>query len=141
MKQAGFEDDKGKVQDSLRKALKDGTLTLPDEFKPQLPQVKEVLRKLSGRLEIKNADERTPVKTRQAVLNSEEFKTLWNRIKHKTTYRVHFDNDTLLTKCAEAIRDCPPIAKTRLQWQSRACYRQVRYRRTGNFSFCPHHHR
>lgn len=117
LKQAGFVDHKGKVQDSLRKAIKHGTLVLPEVFAAQLPQVKEVLRKLSGRLEIKNADERTSVKTRQAVLNGEEFKALWNRIKHKTTYRVLFDNDALLTKCAEAIRDCPPIAKTRLQWR------------------------
>ena len=41
-------DAKGKVQDALRKALKDGTFTLPEPFAAQLPQVKEVLRKLAG---------------------------------------------------------------------------------------------
>jgi type III restriction enzyme len=117
LKEAGFVDHKGKVQDSLKKALKDGTLKLPDEFKGQLSQVKDVLRKLAGRLEIKNADERKTVKTRQAVLNSEEFNALWDRIKHKTTYRVHFDNDELIAKCAEAVKDCPPVSKTRLQWR------------------------
>ncbi|KIE42476.1 type III restriction-modification system endonuclease [Geobacter anodireducens] len=117
LKEAGFVDHKGKVQDSLRKALKDGTLALPEAFQAQLSQVKEVLRKLAGRLEIKNADERQPVKTRQATLQSEEFKALWDRIKHKTTYRVHFDNDELITQCVEAIKDCPPVAKTRLQWR------------------------
>jgi type III restriction enzyme len=104
------------VQDSLKKALKDGTLTLPEPFAAQLPQVKDVLRKLAGRLEIKNADDRQTIKTRQAVLNSEEFKALWNRIKHKTTYRVLFDNDDLIIKCAKAISESPPITKTRLTW-------------------------
>ena len=116
LKESGFVDAKGKVQDSLKKALKDGTLTLPEQFAPQLPQVKDLLRKLAGRLEIKNADDRQTIKTRQAVLNSEEFKALWSRIKHKTTYRVQFDNDDLIIKCAKAISDSPPISKTRLTW-------------------------
>jgi len=55
------------------------------------------------------------VKTRQATLHSEEFKALWDRIKHKTTYRVQFDNAKLLEDCARAIQKCPAIAKTRVQ--------------------------
>jgi type III restriction enzyme len=115
LKDAGFVDARGKVQDSLRKALKDDTLQLPEPFQSQLPQVKEVLRKLAGRLDIKNADERRSIRTRQAVLHSEEFQALWNRIKHKTTYRVQFDNEKLVTDCAKAIGECPPITKTRVQ--------------------------
>ena len=38
------------------------------------------------------------------MLHSEEFKALWDRIKHKTTYRVQFDNEKLLTDCAKAHR-------------------------------------
>jgi type III restriction enzyme len=115
LKDAGYVDAKGKVQDQLRKALKDDTLQLPEPFQAQLQQVKEVLRKLAGKLDIKNADERRPIKTRQAVLHSEEFQALWNRIKHKTTYRVQFDNEKLVTECAKAIGECPPITKTRVQ--------------------------
>ena len=106
---------RAKCRTPLRKALKDDTLQLPEPFQAQLPQVKEVLRKLAGKLDIKNADERRPIKTRQAVLHSEEFQALWDRIKHKTTYRVQFDNEKLVTDCAEAIGKCPPITKTRVQ--------------------------
>jgi type III restriction enzyme len=115
LKEAGHVDVRGKVQDTLRQALKDGTLQLPEQFQPQLPQIKEMLRKLAGKLDIKNADDRRPVKTRQAVLHSEEFKALWDRIKHKTTYRVQFDNEKLLRDCAEVIRKGPQITKTRVQ--------------------------
>ncbi len=117
LKTAGFVDAKGKVQDALRQKLKNGTLVLPEPFAAQLPQVKEILRKLAGRLEIKNADERKQVKTRQAVLQGAEFKALWDRIKHKTTYRVQFDNEKLLVTCIKALAEGPPIAKTRLQWR------------------------
>ena len=114
LKGEGFIDNKGKVQDKLRTAIKDGTLTLPAAYAAHLPQVKEVLRKIAGRLEIKNADDRKPVKVRKEVLHSAEFQALWDRIKHKTTYRVHFDNDKLIKDCAKAIADGPPISKARV---------------------------
>lgn len=75
------------------------------------------MRKLSGRLEIKDADDRKPVRTRQAILQSPEFKALWDRIKHQTTYRVQFDNEKLIKDCALALQEVPPIARTRLQWR------------------------
>ena len=55
---------------------------------------------------------------RQTVLHSPEFKALWDRIKHKTTYRVAFDNEDLLEKCARALREAPPMPRTRLQWRT-----------------------
>lgn len=117
LKTAGLVNAQGKVQDTLRKALKEGSLTLPEPFAAQSPQVIEILRKLAGRLEIKDADKREQVKTRQAVLQSAEFKALWDRIKHKTTYRVQFDNEAMLEACIKALQEAPPIAKTRLQWR------------------------
>jgi type III restriction enzyme len=117
LKSEKFLNAQGKVQDALRTALKNGTLSLPEPFTSQLPQVKEILRKLAGRLEIKNADERRQVISRQAVLHGADFKSLWDRIKHKTTYRVQFDNEALLSNCIKALTEAPAVAKTRLQWR------------------------
>lgn len=114
LKDLDFIDNKGKVQDKLRVALKEGTLALPEKYAVHLPQIRETLRKIAGRLEIKNADERRLVKTRKEILHSAEFQALWDRIKHKTTYRVHFDNDKLLKDCAKAIAAGPPITKARM---------------------------
>lgn len=116
-KVTGYIDTKGKVQDSLKQALKDGTLEVPEPFAAQREQITSVLKKLAGRLEIKNADERRQVRTREAVLYSPEFKALWDRIKHKTTYRVQFDNEKLIESCIRAVKDAPAIPKTRLQWR------------------------
>ncbi|UXB25803.1 DEAD/DEAH box helicase family protein [Stenotrophomonas maltophilia] len=122
LKAAGHIDAKGKVQDSLKTALKDGTLALPAEFEAHKAQIAEVLRKVSGRLDIKNADERKPVPLRKgadgkAIYLSDEFKALWDRIKHQTTYRVQFDNAKLVTDCIAALQKAPLIAKARLQWR------------------------
>ena len=113
----GHIDAKGRIQDSLRNALKDETFIVPEEFADQRTGITELLRKLAGRLEIRNADQRCPVRPRQAILNSAEFKALWDRIKHKTTYRVAFDNEDLLEKCARELREAPVFPKSRLQWR------------------------
>ncbi len=110
------------MQDSLKTALKNGTLALPAEFEAQKGQIAEVLRKVSGRLDIKNADERRQVPLRKgsdgkAIYLSDEFKALWDRIKHQTTYRVQFDNAKLVTDCIAALQKAPAIAKARLQWR------------------------
>lgn len=125
LKSEDFVDAKGKVQDTLRKALKDGSFKLPDDIKAELgckadaaeEDIQGILKKLAGRLDIKNADDRKTIRTREAVLQSEEFKALWERIKYKTTYRVDFNNEKLIADCANAILECPPITKTRAQFR------------------------
>lgn len=118
----GYLDAKGKVQASLKKALGNGTLALPDEFAAQRGQIIEVLRKASGRLTIKNADERRAVALRKdgngkALYLSDAFRALWDRIKHKTTYRLQFDNEQLIAECIAGLQAAPAIARTRLQWR------------------------
>ena len=114
---ADYIDAQGRIQDSLREALKDDSFTPPERFATQRAEIAEVLRTLAGRLDIKNADERKRVRPRQGVLQGVEFKELWDRIKHKTTYRVQFDNDGLIAQCTRALQDAPPIPRTRLQWR------------------------
>ena len=113
----GYIDATGRIQDSLRKAIKDDSFSVPQGFAAQRTGIVSVLRKFAGRFEVKNADDRQTVRPRQAVLDSAEFKALWDRIKHKTTYRVAFDNEALLEKCASALRNAQAIPKTRLQWR------------------------
>lgn len=122
LRAAGHIDAKGKVQDSLKTALKDGKLALPEAFEPYRGQVAELLRKVTGRVEVKNRDDRETVPLRKgadgkAVTLSEDFKALWDRIKHKTTYRVQFDNDKLIRDCTAALTRDLHIARARLQWR------------------------
>ena len=75
LKAEGYVDARGKVQDKLRTALKEGSLHVPAEFNNQLSQVSDILRKLAGKFDIKNADDRVSINTRQAVLESEAFQS------------------------------------------------------------------
>ena len=117
LKAERYIDRNGRIQDSLRKALKEDTFVVPENFAKQQAEIIKVLQKFAGRFEIKDADKRRSIRPRQAVLNSPKFKALWDRIKHKTTYRVEFDNEDLLRKCTRALRQAPTIPRTRLQWR------------------------
>ncbi len=118
----GYLDAHGKVQDTLKFALKSGALVLPPEFDAQRSQIVEVLRKLSGRLEVRNADDRRQIALRRdgegkAVYPGDAFRALWDKIRHRTTYRVQFDGAQLARDCVAALQAAPEIARARLQWR------------------------
>ena len=114
----GYLDQEGKITNKLKAAIDADELTLPHEFETSKAAIIEVLAKASKRIEIKKAEERRTVRPREAVLNSEEFKALWERIKHRTTYRVQFNNEQLIEHCAEALRGAPSIPISTLQWKT-----------------------
>ena len=114
----GYLDQEGKITNKLKAAIDADKLTLPHEFETSKAAIIEVLAKASKRIEIKKAEERRTVRPREAVLNSEEFKALWERIKHRTTYRVQFNNEQLIEHCAEALRGAPSIPISTLQWKT-----------------------
>ena len=113
----GYLNRTGQAQDALREALDDERLALPAEFEPLRDAVLQALRRFTARIRINRANERRRVKPREAVLNSAGFQALWDRIKHKTTFRVRFDNEALLTACAQGLAGAPPIPRPRLLWQ------------------------
>ena len=124
LKEDGYIDANGRIQDSLRKALKEDTFVVPEPYAAQQAEISKVLRKLAGRLDIKDANERRSVRTRQAVLQSAEFRALWDRIKYKTTYRVVFDNEKLIAECIEGAsestcnpKDKAPVAEGRYRYR------------------------
>lgn len=117
LREFGYIDSRGKIQESLKRALAERHVVLPDELRSYQVQIVDIIAKVAGRLEIKNANERRQVRPRQAILRSPEFKALWDRIRDRTTYRVVFDNDQLIEACIKALRDAPAVPKPRLQWR------------------------
>ena len=113
----GYISDRGKVQDGLRTALREGTFELPETFTAIAEQAEVILRKLAGKLTVRDADDRRRIRVRKQVLESPEFKALWERIRDRTTYRVRFDNKALISECVRRIKQAPAIPQTRIQWR------------------------
>jgi type III restriction enzyme len=107
----------GKALPSLREALDSGTFHVPDAFILCREEIEALLRKLSARLPVRNADERRPVSVRKEVLYGAEFQALWDRIRHRTTWQAAFDHQAFLEECIQALKALPPPEKTRIQWR------------------------
>ena len=74
-------------------------MDLPEEFNEDVHVMKQILNNIksaAGKLEIKNKDDRKPVSVNKRVLNSPEFKELWERVKFKTTIAKDFDSNRLV---------------------------------------------
>ena len=113
----GYLDGKGQALDTLQEALDGVGVALPDEFEPLREAVTRMLRRFTTRIRIRKADERRRVEPREAVLDGDDFQALWDRIKHRTTFRVRFDNEAMLESCSKALADAPPIPQPRPIWQ------------------------
>lgn len=110
----GYINDKGKVQDKLKQALKENTLVVPDEVKNSLPAITTLCKKVSGNLNIKPHAKKEPVSLNKQVYLNPDFKALWDRIKYKTTYSVSFDSSELIKKCSEEMKANLSISSAKL---------------------------
>ena len=115
----GYVDARGKVQDLLRIDLKDDNLDIPEEFTEDVHVFKQILSNLkdaAGKLEIKNKDDKKRVKVNKKVLDSPEFKELWEKVKFKTTFSVNFDSNSLVQECINAIDNRLKITRGKLYY-------------------------
>ena len=115
----GYIDTRGKVQDLLRIAIKEDAVELPEEFTESEHVENQILSNLkaaAGKLQIKNQDDKKKVRVNKRVLNSPEFKELWERVKYKTTFSVDFDSASLVKECIRALDDRLKITRGRLNY-------------------------
>jgi type III restriction enzyme len=86
-----------KLTDSGREAIKQGTITLPDELKQYAAAVCGLLSGItSGELPKIDNDRNTQILTPNKNFFKTEFQSLWSKINLKTVYEVHFDSDKLM---------------------------------------------
>jgi type III restriction enzyme len=115
LRAAGMVEKDGKVNERLKEALRAGTVPLP----PNLPEaaqhvIRHRLMRLTRKIKITDASKTGETKLNLAILDSHEFKELWKRISAKTTYRLAFDDATLIAAGAKAIADMPPPGEARI---------------------------
>ena len=117
LKDEGYVDGRGKVTDTLRAALEEGSLRLPATAVELASPIAALLKKVAGSLHLKNADERTKICLNKERFLGDDFKALWDRIKYKTTFRVRFDSAALIQTCADEIQRSPVVTKARFVYR------------------------
>ncbi len=76
--------------------------------------VLQALERADNRPVLRDASKEVTVKLKKQAIVSPEFMELWNKIKHKTAYRIDFDTETLIDKCVKEIKEMPFIPKAKI---------------------------
>jgi type III restriction enzyme len=98
-----FIDKDGKIQPSFDPKKTGFTLTLPKEFSELVPSVVDLLSQHQIEKHIRREKDERVNRLKKEIALSPEFKALWDQIKPRTTYRVEFKTDDLISKAVEAI--------------------------------------
>ena len=105
LKEQRYISSTGSVQTTLKEALHEDRMEYPAEIAQHSRLLTAVLKKIAGKLNIKNKEEARTITLNKERFLSPEFKELWDRVKYKTTFRVDFYPDDLVKACAEALAD------------------------------------
>lgn len=108
----------GKMKESMKTAVQEGTLDLPHRFEPAREQLITAIRHADTKPPVRDAARDVTVRLKKEVTVSPEFLELWDKIKHKTTYRVQIDEDALIQQAVKALREMEPIPKARIVTQT-----------------------
>ncbi len=110
----GYISKSGKIQDTMKAALKSGTLDLPKKYEAARSRFEQIIAKADRRPPIRDASRDVVVRLNKQVMVSPEFLELWKKIKQKTAYRVSIDTDRLIENCVKALQEMPGIPKARI---------------------------
>lgn len=119
---ACYIDSNGKVRDSLREAVQNDSKklrtlvedTLDDEEAQR--QVRHLIKRLAKPLDIKKAGTRLSVPVVTERIESPEFQELWDRIQHRTEFRLKVDETVLRAEMVVALKEMPPVQQRKGEW-------------------------
>lgn len=109
LQQAGYIDANGEILDKFNPKDPNFELQLPEEYNSLKADVIGEMKKKIFKNRIVNARDRQPIRFNKQVQLSDDFKLLWDKIKHRTRYRVTFRTDELIKKAVERIQDAARI--------------------------------
>lgn len=105
-KSKGYIDYQGNTTEELKKDLRNSTVEIPTEFKEYEYDILEYFKKVCGNLNIKDKDNIVYYRQNKRVISDNpHFTELWNRIKDKTKYSVEYDSSSLITACANKLKE------------------------------------
>ena len=114
----GYISASGKIKDTMKNALKTGTLDLPKKYEAARSRFEAIIKNADQKPIVRDASKDVVVRINKQVMVSAEFTELWNKIKQKTAYRVSIDTEKLIENSVKDLKDIPVIQKTRLVLQT-----------------------
>jgi type III restriction enzyme len=111
----GYLNASGDIQNKFDPKNPHFSLTIADEFSDLKPEIIDEINRKLFKNRIANARDRRELKFRKEVQLSEEFTALWDKIKHRTRYRVSFQTPDLIDRAVKRIKlNIEPIKAPRI---------------------------
>ena len=110
----GYLNEAGDILDKFDPANPHFELKVLDEFTDLKAEIVDEINRKVFKNRIVNARERRQLRFRKEVQLSPEFQELWERIKHRTRYRVTFDTAELIDRALSRLRRIDPIQAPRV---------------------------
>jgi type III restriction enzyme len=122
----GYLDTKGKVQETLRRAIASGDAGLTGTIGTAIAAEADLvvaatlgfIKRVARPINIRKSSERITAPLSEERLASPEFQELWERIRHRTEYRVSIAESALRRALTEALSDMAEIPKRKGTWVS-----------------------
>ena len=115
----GYVDKKGRMKDTMKNALLNGTLDLPQKLEAARERFETVIKTADKKPVLRDASKDVIVHLKKQVLADDPaFNALWDKIRQKTTYRVQIDTDKLISRAATALKEMPLIPKAHIVSQT-----------------------
>ncbi len=111
----GMLDAEGRIQPAFDPKRTGFALDLPEAHRDLAPAVVDLLAAYQIERHIRKDRDEGPNRLRKEVQLSPEFQALWERIKPKTTYRVDFKTDELVTRAVAAVRQMEKIEPAKIR--------------------------
>ena len=107
-------DSQGKIKDTLKNDLANGTVDLPARFEAARQRLLPIIGKANTKVNIKPERKQVSVKRRDEMFMDPLFIELWDKMKQKTIYRINMDIQYLIEKSVKEISEMPEIRKSRI---------------------------
>jgi type III restriction enzyme len=116
----GFLTDEGRLTEKFTPRVAGFTLGLSGEFAEHATTVVSLLQSYQMERHLKRDDEEKRFAAKKEVLLDPEFEALWKKINARTTYRVEYQTDTLVTTAVKAIKGMEKIEQIRVTYHEAA---------------------
>lgn len=115
---SGHINKEGKITKKGEDAIKDGTFAVPDRLRAIKDRVAEIANRANRKPPIRDASKDVVVRLKkQIVENDPVFKAIWERIEHRTSYRLQLDTEQFVKNAVKKLKAMPVLPKAHIVTQ------------------------
>ncbi len=112
--ESGYINELGDIQDHFAPESDNFELNIDARYSDICPAIIDEMQRLIFKNRVRNARSKKTLTFNEQTQLSPEFAALWNKIKHRTRYRVTFDTKKLIAEAAKRIEALDDIRQARI---------------------------